>query len=559
MTDEELAVMKSEYKDLRFYQAVEEYRKEGTGERIRSKLEAVLGRMEHFRKMVPYMALHELLERIYQETGYLDYVAALPAGEQREANLYMLEEKARTFESTSYKGLFHFIRYVEQLKKYEIDYGEANTSDEQSDTVRIMSIHKSKGLEFPVVIVAGMGKRFNRQDTRGNVIMHASLGVGLECINLKERTKCPSFIKNVIVKEELQESMGEELRVLYVALTRAKEKLIITGTTADPEKKLREAENRFGGGRETEKPLDFGLLAGASSYLDWLIPAVAGRKQCPVRVRVLSKCDLITGQVEERVGQMFTRQGLEQCDTALTYDEVMKESIGEQFVYSYPYESLEGKKLKYTVSELKKRAYLAEESGELLYEEEPVIPLIPKFLQEETEISGASRGSAYHRVMELLDFRESYNAVKMEEAISFMERNGRISPDMAACVDREDILHFVNSDSGKRMKEASVSGLLWKEQPFVLGIPMKDVYSELQEDNEETILVQGIIDAYFEEPEGLVVLDYKTDRVRTGKELLDKYKAQLEYYGRALEQITGKKVREKIIYSFTLREEIRWQ
>ena len=192
--------------------------------------------------MVSYMALHELLERICRETGYRDYVAALPAGEQREANLYMLAEKARAFESTSYKGLFHFIRYIEQLQKYEIDYGEASAFDEQADTVQMMSIHKSKGLEFPVVIAAGMGKRFNRQDMKGSALLHASLGVGLECINLKDRTKCPSFIKSVIAREELLESMGEELRVLYVAFTRAKEKLIITGTIAEPEKRLKDAE-----------------------------------------------------------------------------------------------------------------------------------------------------------------------------------------------------------------------------------------------------------------------------------------------------------------------------
>ncbi len=560
VTEEELAEIRGVYKDHRFYDAVSIYRKKGRDPAIRAKLEACLGKLEEFRGMVSYMALHELLDRICRETGYRDYIAALPAGEQREANLYMLAEKARTFESTSYKGLFHFIRYIEQLQKYEIDYGEASAQDEQADMVRIMSIHKSKGLEFPVVIVSGMGKRFNRQDMRGNALLHASLGVGLECINLKDRTKCASFVKSVIAREELLESLGEELRVLYVALTRAKEKLIITGTIAEPERKLAEEEAvKCGAGKEEITKLPFGKLAGASGYLSWLIPAVAGGgKDCPVQVRILHMEDVLKKQIQERAEQLFTRQALEKWDAEKIYDKAARALIEEQFAYRYPYRELEGKKLKYTVSELKKRAYLAEEAGELLHEEETVVPLIPKFLQQETELAGASRGSAYHRVMELLDFSRDHDEESLESAISDMERQERISPDMAACVNRKDIERFVNTDSGKRMRTAAAKGRLWKEQPFVLGIPMKDVYPEMKEGGQETVLVQGIIDVYFEEPDGLVVLDYKTDRIYSGKKLLEKYQAQLEYYARALEQITGKNVKEKIIYSFTLQEEICW-
>ncbi len=558
LSDEELALIKGRYRNERFFHAVSMYREEGPEDGIREKLERCLGQLEHFRKMASYMSLHELLERIFQETGYRDYVAALPAGEQREANLYMLEEKARAFERSSYKGLFHFVRYVEQLKKYEIDYGEAGTLDEQSDTVRLMSIHKSKGLEFPVVIVAGMGKQFNRQDTRGKVVMHASLGAGLECADLEQRTKIPSFVKSVIAREELLESMGEELRVLYVALTRAREKLIMTGSVSESEKKVREAEV-MAAGRETGH-MSFGRLAGAVSYLDWLIPAAAGGKgDSAIQVKILHMEDIRQEQVEERAGQIFTRQALEDWNQDTVYDAGMKRSLEEQFAYRYPYEYLNGKKLKYTVSELKKRVWLAEEAGELLYEEETVVPLIPRFLQEETELTGASRGSAYHRVMELLDLTEDYDDAKLEEAVAGMEQAGRIPQDMAVCVRRRDILYFINTGSAKRMSRAARMGLLWKEQPFVLGISMEEIYPDIEGSGQETVLVQGIIDVYFEEPEGLVVLDYKTDRVRTGKELLDKYKAQLEYYARALEQITGKKVIEKIIYSFALREELVWK
>ena len=325
MTDEELARIKGNYRDKPFHQAVSCYAKEGSDEVIKSKLVTCLDQMEHFRRMIPYTALHRLLDKIMQETGYRDYISALPAGEQRAANLDMLLEKARTFESSSYKGVFHFIRYVEQLQKYEIDYGEANTADEQSNTVRLMSIHKSKGLEFPIVIVAGMGKQFNRQDSKGDVLMHASLGIGLESVDLETRTKCPTLIRNVIAREEVLESMGEELRVLYVALTRAKEKLIVTGTLSDPETKVREAMNQALYHKENmaahPAPMSFGQLAEAKRYLDWILPAVAGRgEKSPFRIQIVDMSQVRGSQIEQAAEQMVTRQALENWNVEEVYD-----------------------------------------------------------------------------------------------------------------------------------------------------------------------------------------------------------------------------------------------
>ena len=563
MTDEELARIKGNYRDKPFHQAVSCYAKEGSDKVIKSKLVTCLDQMEHFRRMIPYTALHRLLDKIMQETGYRDYISALPAGEQRAANLDMLLEKARTFESSSYKGVFHFIRYVEQLQKYEIDYGEANTADEQSNTVRLMSIHKSKGLEFPIVIVAGMGKQFNRQDSKGDVLMHASLGIGLESVDLETRTKCPTLIRNVIAREEVLESMGEELRVLYVALTRAKEKLIVTGTLSDPETKVREAMNQALYHKENmaahPTPMSFGQLAGAKRYLDWILPAVAGRgEKSPFRIQIVDMSQVRGSQIEQTAEQMVTRQALENWNVEEVYDEKMQERLKQQFYYQYPYRDLEGKKLKYTVSELKKRAYLAEEAGELPYEDEPVVPLIPRFLQGEEEITGAPRGTAYHRVMELLDFTKEYDLEGTEAAIEKMCESGRIAGEMAESVRPKDILTFIHTTSGQRMKQAAEENKLRKEQPFVLGIPARDIYPEMTEED-ETMLVQGIIDVCFEEDGELVVLDYKTDKIWSEQKLLDKYQSQLEYYARALEQITGKKVREKIIYSFTMQKELAWK
>lgn len=553
-TDEELAVMKSAYPKQRFHRAVMQYASEGDEPDIRAKLNRCLKKMDDFRERVPYMAIHELLWSILSETGYDDYVAAMPGGEQRRANVTMLVEKAMAFESTSYKGLFNFVRYIELLQKYDVDYGEASLEDEQSDTVRIMSIHKSKGLEFPVVIAAGMGKRFNQQDARGNVLIHAGLGVGLEAVDLKERTKSPAFIKQVIQREEVLESLGEELRVLYVAFTRAREKLIITGILKEPEEKL--AAYRYMQGKDAGA-IPFGRLARVSVYWDWILPALAriGEDKAPIRIECLHAVDLAREELLEETADAFTREALENWDTKKVYDEDMRAVLKEQFLYQYPYEDMEGRKLKFTVSELKKREYLYEEPGVILYEEPEIIPLIPKFLSEQEALTGASRGSAYHLVMELLDLTKDYTEDSLKAAMDKMKDEEKLSAQMEACIKPEDILAFLKSGIGVRMREAAGKNLLFREQPFVLGVDMKEVYKDAK--GSETILVQGIIDAYFEEPDALVVLDYKTDRIFKKEELVEKYQAQLKYYARALEQMTGKKVKEKVIYSFAMREEIQ--
>ena len=566
---EELAKIKCFYPELPFYEAVVRYReddeerKNEKDEVIRTKISACLEQMDAFRRIVPFTPMHELLWKILEDTGYGDYVAAMPGGQQRKANLEMLIEKARAYESTSYKGLFHFVRYIEQLQKYDVDYGEASIEDEHADTVRVMTIHKSKGLEFPIVIVAGMGKRFNMQDARSAVALHAGMGVGLDAIDLRLRTKSPSIVKKVIQKEEVLESLGEELRVLYVALTRAKEKLIITGTLPRPEEKLEESRMLQ---RSNQKELSFGELSHAGTYWDWILPAVLGcGEDVPLEVNILHFEDIVKEGLKEETKGVISRSLLEQWDTDRVYEPEMHTVMEEQFGFHYPYEKSSTRKLKFTVTELKKRAYeiamdhsLEEEAQEeLLYEEPEVTPLIPTFMQKEEGLTGAPRGTAYHRIMELLAFEgpEPDSAEEVAKWIDGMAASGKIEKEAAECVKAYDIFRFLETSSGKRMKKAAKSQKLWKEQPFVLGIDAKELYPE--EEDGELILVQGIIDAYFEEEDGLVVLDYKTDRVRKAEELVEKYQEQLRYYAKALEQMTGKKVKEKIIYAFSLGKEIR--
>ncbi|WP_050641572.1 MULTISPECIES: helicase-exonuclease AddAB subunit AddA [Clostridia] len=553
---QQLADIRNAYPELPYYEAVLEYAhaKEQGGD-LRKLLQAFLEKLEYFREMVPYTAIHELLWRIIEDTGYGLYIASMPGGAQREANVEMLVEKASAFEGTSYKGLFNFVRYIEQLKKYDVDYGEANIADEQSDTVRIMTIHKSKGLEFPIVFVCGMGKQFNTQDVKGSIVIHPEWGVGIDAIDLEKRTRISTILKKVIQEEITRENLGEELRVLYVALTRAKEKLIMTGGLPQAGEVLEQyREEQAPGGKIL--PLPYYVLSGARTYLDWILPLIPRiTEEVPLEVTVTDCLDAVAADTVEQQAESLARDILEHWNTEHIYHKALRERLPEQLEYTYPYGQEQKLKLKFTVSELKKRAYLSEESGEELYEEPEIVPLLPEFLKESAELTGASRGSAYHKLLELLDFSQDYDADTLEKEITNLQGEGKLSDEMAECIRIPDILAFLHCESGLRMHKAARNHLLKKEQPFVLGVDAHEIYPD--EATEETILVQGIIDVYFEEDGELVVLDYKTDKVKTARELQEKYHAQLDYYAQALEQLLGKKVKEKIIYSFTLEQEIQ--
>ena len=562
VSNEELALIKNYGHGKTFYEKTCAYAQDGECSQLRERLAQFLTAFDKIRHKVPYTSIHALLWEIMDETGYANYVAALPAGEQRMANLEMLVEKAIAFEATSYKGLFHFVRYIEQLHKYNVDYGEASIVEETTDVVRVMSIHKSKGLEFPIVFVVGMDKLFNMQDARASIVIHPELGVGLDAIDVDMRTKTPTLLKRMIQKEIQKESVAEELRVLYVAMTRAKEKLILTGTVKNMEQVLKQCAALS---KRDKIQLSYTRLVKAKKYFDWVIPALYRNhvmadvmdefgmevpfqnpmfsREVPIRVSWLKQGRYMVERMEETFREEVTKQILTEWDVEAVYDACVKEQLKEQLSFLYPYEA-EGKiKPKMTVSELKKRAYMEEEE----IEEEVVIPLLPKFLQAETEVSGAARGTAFHRVMELLDFTKEYQTDTLKTAIDEMVGREMLTKDMAESVPVEDVLRFLQSTIGQRMQEASKKGVLHREQPFVLGD------SSLCSD---VTLVQGIIDVYFEEDDEWVILDYKTDRVWNETQLQERYKVQLDYYGKALEQMTNKRVKSKMIYSFTMHREI---
>ena len=646
LTDEELAVLRLEDGRVPFHEAVlelaeglyeeggqieisnsEEDQKQGRNadEKTENHIEITAHRKllkfykkyKQLRQLVPDTPIHELIEIILRETGYGHYVAAMPAGNRRTANLNMLLEKAAAYEKTSYKGLFHFVRYIDELQKYDVDFGEADMVGENEDVVRIMSIHKSKGLEFPIVIVSGMGKNFNKQDTRSKMVLHPELGIGLDYMDGKLRIKSPTIAKKAIAKQIDLENLGEELRVLYVALTRAKEKLILTGTLKDAPEKLeffRQQAALHAHSSDTTA-IPYLTRESAAGYLDWVLPAVLSYGE-KYPVRIVEAAELVLDEVENQLEQnenLTERIGeIEAADTQLVGQ------LKQWFSQRYPYQTDILRKNKYSVSELKHRAmrerFEAEQEETVpAFLEEPVTPTIPLFIQRQGSVGqeaqnkaqdagqeaeskaeqkiesntanrGALRGTAVHRVMECYDFTSEKS---VQEQMDAMEKEEKITADMRALVKVQTVADFVSSETGRRMALAQFGGALYREKPFVMGFTEEElerygfgagaqmIENESQTENaqqeimsenvsqenhmheEDLTLIQGIIDVFWIEDDGITVLDYKTDRVDTAQELIDRYATQLKLYADALERVfaTRKlKVKEILIYSFRLEK-----
>lgn len=518
----------------------------GADASLREKCCSFLSFLNRYREYAVYLPIHKLMEQFLEETGYLYTVSALPGGVQRRINVEMLLTRAESFEKTSYSGLFHFIRYMEQLEKYDIDYGETGASDENADVVRIMSIHKSKGLEFPVCFVSGLSKRFNRQDSVAPVLMDMDLGLAIDWVDPTARIRHTTLKKNVLARKLNADSMGEELRVLYVALTRAEEKLILTGTCKE-DKLPREDAVQGAYGYSALR------LQEASSYYDLVLPAwqSVGR-----RLQICTQEELLQAElVRASLGYNSRQKLFEEAGKELEAAEL---ALCERLQKPYAHENLAGLFVKTTVSELKKEG-MQEEAAEglTLFPEEEVVPYLPQFVREQEEtVSGTTRGSAYHRLLEIFPFerQETWTAAKIRTVIEECKADRRLSEEYAAAINVYKIRAFLQTPLAARMAKAARSNRLHREQPFVLGLSANRLNTDFPED--ETVLIQGIIDVYLEEEDGIVLADYKTDLVKDPKELILRYRVQLDYYEEALVRLTGKCVKEKLIYSFGLEQEI---
>lgn len=581
-TQEEIAQIRSggeghSRKRMTLYEALKEVAQSGRTEDTELSIKAndFLQRIDHYRNLTPYTSIRDLLQRILDDYDYLNYVTALPTGSKRRANVEMLLTKASAFEKTSYFGLFHFIRYMEQLEKYDVDYGEADTLDENADVVRIMSIHKSKGLEFPVVFVSGLSKRFNMQDANQSLIVDMDLGVAVDYVDSVRRIKNKTLRRAVLSAKMKEDNLAEELRVLYVALTRAREKLILTSVLEKAEEKWELSQMT---GQEKLTYLDF---CEAGSYMDFLLPILP---KTGIAVKTLRTEDLAAEELGEqlRMGDRREQLRLIACgETTLTGDPEENERklmyLRERFAYQYPHPGLQKLYTKTTVSELKIAAMAEKDEAAFhTFEEKEVVPYIPGFRREQEKVSGAVRGNAFHRTMELLDFmyvfvesglfekcpgdyetyRKRLDAERLKNRLEeFLQRETislRLTEEYAKAVSLPKILNFLEQELAYRMWRAQEQGLLYREQPFVLGIDAKRLDPDLPEG--EKVLIQGIIDVFFIEDGEIVLLDYKTDVIDSLEALWNRYNVQIQYYEEALTKLMQMPVKERILYSFYLEK-----
>jgi len=538
--------------------------------------ESVLGKtiarlqenLQKYRRKMQYLTVEELLYEILRDFRYREWVAVLPDGEKRMANVALFLERAANFGIGGSQGVFAFTSYMNQLRKQAVDYGEAALL-EQADVVRVMSIHKSKGLEFPVAIVCGMGQAYQMRDKQQMILIDNDMGLGMDYVNPILRSKNATLRKRVIALKMEQEILAEEQRILYVAMTRAKEKLIMVGTR--PKFDIYAEEEQVFSRNSMESCMLSDVLS-ATSYLDLCLLARDDRS--PILLRTMSAEDYVICEVAETVSRQERKERLIQmlypgadndiCPGGVYHRRVAEEALvqayAERFDFRYAHENLQNMYSKTSVSELKKAAMKEEqeatfEAFEAMNEAE-MIPYIPAFMREKEEMKGAERGTAYHKVMELLDFAAPpQNRMEWQQFLDSMVNDRKLTGRQAESIFIPNMLKFMQSDIAARMKLAAQKGSLKKEQSFFLGVPADSVDKAFPK--EEIMLVQGVIDAFFEEDGALVLVDYKTDRVENGKDLLDRYRVQMQYYSKALKQALGKSVKEVVLYSISLGEEIK--
>ena len=621
---------------------------------LEEKWQNFQGQLERYRRLSRSLRLHSLLSLIYEETDYYNYVRALPLGEKRQANLDQLLEDAKQFEKGSYSGLFHFIRYIEKVKKQEQDQGEATVFSEKDDLLRIMSIHHSKGLQFKVVFLSQLHKTFNKMDSKAKMLMDSELGLAADYLDLETRIKYLSLHKIAIKEKSERESLGEELRVFYVAMTRAEEKLILTGVCKNEEDLIKKFP--------VQERLSLEDIRGATSYLAWILMAYSksffeSTKTGEIALRFISKEDL-----EENEGKAM--------DEAISLEKKLYEFLGkerekteaeklmeEHFSYVYPYEKSTHRSPKYSVSLLKMKAM--EEHGEQLgseigqegkavapewdeekiesagelaaniksteqgldstestgekagfeqgaedkhkdkdedeanaeekqqAKEKPDSPLIQKMKAEGKNI-GAAIGDSYHHALAFYDYSRDISQL-----------SDFLSPEEYGLLNQEKLKKFLDSPLGQLFAKAYKENTLYREQHFMQEVEYEKLFPEdgavgeiteealssnatsvesdassVESDagiveshgdstvdssvdsTTEKVILQGIIDAFIMEEEGIILVDYKTDRVKDGEELRNRYQKQIDLYSEALGQILGKKVRRRVLYSFSLGEEV---
>ncbi len=557
--DDELAYIRAGYSDYKedeetpykteqgdLYRAVRYYMENGDDEELKNKLSDFIGKIEKYRFMSDIVPVHVLINNIYIDTGCYSYASAMPDGNIRKRNLDKLIEKAESYGSTSYRGLFNFIRYIEELKKYSEDNGENSGFSENDDVVGITTIHKSKGLEYPIVILACSGALMSGSRQEDAIVVD-KLGIGIDYIDAANNIKYPGVKKALIRQKQKEADAAEEERLLYVAMTRAMEKLIITGIKKKAVDEC-ESKQRFVNmlAEENAKfPVEY--ILSQKTYLDWVSIAAVSESSL-FDLKIISSEAISNNAVKKAAAKIenflsLTSESAELFNGSEELDSEIRQ-IKEIFDSSYRYINETKLSPKISVSDVKR---IEADVQDLKIKVMDTVEGAAN--TREREISAATRGTAYHRAMELIDLKGTPE-MQLERVL----KDSRFSESDKAILDKEAVLKFLKSGLAERMTKANKKGLLYREKHFMAGFPASDLLKS--QGSDETQILQGIIDAYFEEDGELILVDYKTDRLREEKDFLERYEVQLKLYKASLEQLTKKTVRESIIYSTFLNKEI---
>ena len=561
-TDDDLVTIRLSDKYDNFYNCMQKAQIDVNSE-LKQKIETFLNKIKTWRKEQEYLALDELIWKIYSDTGYYNYVGLMPNGNLRQANLKMLFERAKKYETASFKGLYNFISFIDKLKSNSGDLGAAKIIGENDDVIRIMSIHKSKGLEFPIVFLGNSNKQFNEQDIIKNpVLLHQELGIGVKYIDYDTQIKYDTLTREAVKNIVRNENISEEMRILYVALTRAKEKLFITGFAKNLTDKLQKIENQIKIYPKKDGKINEVLVKKYKTYLDWILLVYLYEIQNNENLMELHKVEPseILDKKTEDVSNDDSQQIIETLNSKPYSKELLKE-IKNKIEFEYKNKISTTIPTKSSVTKIKQMKEnkvgvdIESLEKEEIYENKQITFEKPKFLQEneETKITSAQKGTLIHLCMQKLNPKETYDLEKVKDLINNLQLKEIITEKEAEVINPNKILQFTKSNIWEQLKNAKE---VYQEKPFYINVPAKQIY---EQDIDENILVQGIIDLYYiDENDDLVLLDYKTDFVEAGKEqeLVNKYREQLDLYKQALEQGLNKKVKKVYIYSVYLGKEI---
>ena len=561
----ELAEIRVRFPEGSFYEAAVNLARTSDSS-VGGKLRDFFCKLEDWRTFARRKGVRNLLWRLYDETGYYDYVGAMPGGRQRQANLRLLETWAARYEGSSFKGLFNFLRFVEKMQENGWEMGTAAVNSENDDAVRVMSIHRSKGLEFPVVFVAGLGRMFNFADLKGRVLVHRKLGVGPEFVDKERRVTCPTLAKLAVKSRIRRETLAEEIRLLYVALTRAREKMVLVGTQRNLEEKIREWCHLASTG---ENVLPEAALMRAKCYLDWIGPAAArqsgghtfwneGEKEntqgagedgeVHFEVMVLRAGELTEGPPASELTTPETPLLKEAVAREEETDPVW-EDIVQRLSWRYPWEKVLGKKAKFSVTEAREILLAPEDwQGGEPWTREITFSSHPRFHRKTGGLTAAEVGTITHLVLSRIDLEKAVDAQGARRELQKLVDRELISPEEAEAVDVEALARFCACELGQRVRKAGSAVL--REVPFSLSLPAEEFYQEELAGYDERVLIQGVIDCLVDEGDGYLLIDYKTDRLQNGQveEFVAKYRPQIDLYAKAVARILKKPVKEKYLY-----------